>query len=64
MYVTNPSISPVNKATNAEIIFVMNSTTFVIAEMIGATAFIIPFTTAIIDVKRNSKTGCRAVISF
>ena len=45
-------------------IFVTKSTTFVIAEMIGAAAFMIPFTIAPIYVKINSNIGCRAVISF
>ena len=42
----------------------MKSTTFVIAAMIGAAAFMTPFTIAMIRVRINSNIGCRAVISF
>ncbi len=64
MYSKNSSVSPENRAKNAKIIFVMNSTTFVIAAMIGAAAFMTPFTIAMIRVRINSNIGCRAVISF
>ena len=64
MYVKNPSKSPDSNANTAETMFVTNSTTFVIAEIIGAAAFMIPFTIAMIRVRINSNIGFRAVISF
>ena len=64
MYSKNPSKSPDSNENSAEMIFVTNSTTFVIAAMIGAAAFIIPFMIAMIRVRINSKTGFSVFIRF